>query len=380
MNVKWKKSLSILGGVALASLAALATYRAFFYAPPVEVVYVKEGVVTSEVRAPGTLQARIPVTVSVRLTGILKEVHADQGDSVRAGQLLAILDNSDVAAKAAAVAESATASLRNIEAAQALIAKAKADRELAQSNFKRNTELFRSGFISQAALDISAAALKVAQSGEASAVAAAAARQAESRAMGQEAIYARTQLGYTRIVAPMDGLVISREAEVGATVAPGTPIFRMVDPQTLWVAAHVDEAAMGAIRLGQAANIVRRNGHQLAGKVARIARLSDPATRELEVDIAFDTLPKHFAIGQEAEVAIATGEEKGVIIPKSALVHEQGVPGVLVMDGGSKRFRPIKPGAMDDKHIAVREGLTVGEPVVRNPNGAGNHSSQSKGH
>lgn len=379
MSLKWKKTLLIPGVVALATLAA---YRAFLYAPPAEVVYVKEGIVKSEVRAPGTVQARIPVTVSVRLTGILKEVHADQGDSVRAGQLLATLDNSDVAAKAAAVAESFTASRLNIEAAQALVARAKADRELAQSNFKRNAEIFRSGFISQAALDISAAALKVAESGEASAVAAAAARQAESRAMTQEAAYARVQLGFTRIVAPMDGLVISREAEVGATVVPGSPVFRMVDPQTVWVAAHVDEAAIGAIRLGQATSIVRRNGHQLAGKVARIARQSDPATRELEVDIAFDILPRHFAIGQEAEATIATGEEKGVMIPKSALVHEQGVPGVFVMENGGKRFRPIKPGAMDGKHIAVREGLAVGEAVVRNPNGAqpGGHGGQSKGH
>jgi len=384
MSVKWKKSLLILGGVVL---AAWAGYRSFFYAPPVEVVHVKEGIVKSEVRAPATVQARIPVTVSVRLTGILKEVYADQGDSVRAGQLLAILDNSDVAAKAASVAESANAALRNLDAAQALIAKAKADRELAQSNFKRNVELSRSGFISQAALDVFAATLKAAESGEASAIAAAAARQAESRAMTQETAYARTQLGFTRIVAPMDGLVISREAEVGTTVVPGTPVFRMVDPQTVWVAAHVDESAMGAVRLAQTATITLRNGHQLAGKVARIARQSDPSTRELEVDIAFDTLPRHFAIGQEAEVAIATGEEKGVMIPKSALLHEQGVPGVLVMENGGKRFRPIKPGAMDGKHIAVREGLAVGEPVVRNPNGAqsGGHGGQSghtpdKGH
>jgi len=384
MNIKWKKSLLVLGGIVLAALAA---YRAFFYAPPVEVVHVKEGIVKSEVHAPGAVQARIPVIVSARLTGILKEIHADQGDSVRAGQLLAILDNSDVAAKAAAAEELSGASRHNLEAAQALVDKAKADRELAQNNFKRDDEVFRAGYISQAALDVSAAALKVAESGEAGAVAAVAARQAESRAMTQEAAYARAQLGFTRIVAPMNGLVISRDAEVGTTVAPGTPIFRMVDPQTVWVAAHVDETAMGSIRLEQPASITLRNGHQLTGKVARIARQSDPATRELEVDVAFDTLPMHFAIGQEAEVAIATGEEKGVMIPKSALMHEQGVPGVFVMEGGGKRFRPIKPGAMDGKHIAVREGLAVGEPVVRNPNGAqsGGHGGQSghtpdKGH
>jgi hypothetical protein len=87
MNKKWKKSLLILVGGAL---AALATYRAFIYAPPVEVVNVKEGIVKSEVRAPGTLQARIPVSVSVRLTGILKEVKVDQGDSVVAGQSLVL--------------------------------------------------------------------------------------------------------------------------------------------------------------------------------------------------------------------------------------------------------------------------------------------------
>lgn len=366
MKSKWKAVLALL---IVAALLALLAYRLVLYAPPVAVAQAKEGKVAIEVHGPGVVAARIAVTVSTRVTGILKAVHVDQGDSVTPGQLLAELDDTDVAAKASAAREAATASQRNIEAAEAALAKARADLELAQSNFQRDQEVFRTRNISQAAMDATAAARKSAQSAEASAAATLAARQAESQAAAQEAVYAGVLHAFTRISAPMDGLIISREAEVGDTLVPGSPIFRLVDTDTLWVAARIDESVVGRAEVGQPAAIRLRGGTELPGNVVRISRQSDPATRELEVDVAFSELPQRFAMDQEAEVVIHAGEEQGVVIPAAALFQQGREFGVLVVTDGRAVFRPAQTGASDGERVVAREGLKVGETVIRKPTG-----------
>jgi HlyD family secretion protein len=364
MKAIWK---ILLVATAVAAVAALLGYRFLVYAPPVAVIPAKEGKVAIEVHGPGVVAARIAVTVSTRVTGILKEVHADQGDSVTSGQLLAVLDDTDVAAKAIAARQGATASRRNVEAADAALAKARADLDLARSNFQRDQEVFRTRNISQAAMDATAAALKSAQSAEASAAATLAARQAESEAAAQEAVYASVLHAFTRISAPMDGLIVSREAEAGNTLVPGSPILRLVDTRTLWVAARIDESVVGRAEVGQPARIQLRGGQEILGEVARISRQSDAATRELEVDVAFREPPERFAMDQEAEVTIEAGEELGVLIPAAALLQQGRERGVLVVADGRAAFRPVQTGATDGKRVVVREGIEVGEMVVRRP-------------
>ena len=366
MKAKWKMILALS---IVAVLVALLAYRVFFRAPPVAAIQAREGKVALEVRAPGVVASRIQVTVSTRVTGVLKEVHADQGDSVKAGQLLALLDDTDAAAKAGGAAAASAASQRNIAAAEAALAKARADRELAQSNFRRDEEVFRAGYISQAAMDAAAAALKSAQSGEASAAATLGARQAESQASAQEAVYARALHSFTRIVAPMDGLIVVRDVEAGDVVVPGSPIFRMVDTRTLWVAARIDESVVGQVEVGQPATIRLRSGRELPSEVARINRQSDAATRELEVDVAFREIPERFAIDQEAQVVIHAGEEKGVVISASALFQQGRAFGVLVAANGRAEFRPVRTGATDGERVLVREGLKADETVIRQPAG-----------
>lgn len=366
MNAKWKIILALS---AVAVLLALLAYRMFVYAPPVAVIQVEEGKVALDVRGPGVVASRIQVTVSTRVTGTLKALHADQGDNVKAGQLLALLDDTDTAAKAGGAAAAAAASQRNIVAADAALAKARADRELAQGNFRRDEEVFRAGYISQAAMDAAAAALKSAQSGEANAAATLGARRAESQASAQEAVHARALHSFTRIIAPMDGLIIVRDAEAGDVVVPGSPIFRMVDTRKLWVATRIDESVVGHVEPGQPATIRLRSGKELPGEVARINRQSDAATRELKVDVAFREIPERFAIDQEAQVVIHAGEEKGAVIPASALFQQGRAFGVLVVTDGRAAFRPVRTGASDGERVAAREGLKLGEAVILRPAG-----------
>jgi hypothetical protein len=155
--------------------------------------------------------------------------------------------------------------------------------------------------------------------------------------------------------------------ETGSTVVPGTPIFRMVDPATLWVAARIDESVVGRVSVGMPAAIRLRTGETVSGKVARISRQGDAATRELEVNVAFDAPLSRFAIDQEAEVAIAAGEERGLVVPIASLVENAGKQGALVIEDGRARFRPLATGAADGKRIVVRKGLAAGELVIADP-------------
>lgn len=328
--MKEKFKLGIKSGAAVGTvllLAALPVYRLFIYAPKAEVAVAVEGNVERAIKGPGTVQSRFPVIISSRITAVVTDVHADHGDRVRRGKLLAQLDDRDLAARAAA---------------------ARTDLDLARANYARDREVFEKGYISQAAMDAATTALRAAEAREREATAA---------------------LSYSRISAPSDGVITARAIEIGHTVGPGSVLFRMVDPRALWVAARIDETVVGQVAVGQPATIELRSGGRMTGKVARIVLESDAATRELEVDVAFDAPLERFAIDQEAKVVIHAGEEHGVVIPASAVFQLGRAFGVLVVTDGRAEFRPVKTGASDGERVVVHDGPKAGEPVIHRPAG-----------
>lgn len=348
--------LLVAGGVA---------FWRFGLAVEVPTAVAAQGVIAARVVGPGTVQARIPVTLSARVNASVMQILVDVGDVVRQGQLLATLDDRDLSARRGVVTGQQESLLLNIEAARAAVVKAQADLELARSKQRRDAELLAQGFVSQAVVDASKSALDSAAAGVDGAKAALAAREADARSLSQEARYADAVLSLTRIVAPMDAVVVQRLGEAGNTVVPGTPLLKIVDPKTLWVATRVDESVVSRVQPGQPASIHLRSGEVLSGKVARIAHQSDAATRELEVDVAFDAVPKRFAIDQEAEVSIAVGEDRGILVPLTALTRDRaGHLGLLIVDGGRTRFQPVETGGADAKQVLVRKGLVGGESVV----------------
>lgn len=363
-----------LGGKALVPLLVVAlvlvvvagaAYMRFGPAIAVPVIEAAQGNVPLRVVGPGTVQARVPVTLAARITATVTQLNADVGDAVTRGQTLALLDDRDLAARRAVVGGQQAALSMNVAAARATVAKAQADLDLARSKQRRDADLLRSGFVSQAVIDASDAALRSAEANLDNAGATQSAREADLQALVQEARYADTVLSFTRITAPMDGVIISRLAEVGTTVVPGSALLRMVDPASLWVAMRVDESVVGRVQVGQAASIRMRTGETLSGRVARIASQSDAATRELEVNVAFDTPLTRFAIDQEAEVAILAGNGSGIVVPPTALTRDrEGRQGVLVVVDCRAEYRPVQTGAGDAQRVLVSEGLAAGERVV----------------
>ena len=373
-----RRTIAIAVAGLLLAAAAGAAYWRFVRAVDVPVAVAAHGAIAARVVGPGTVQARIPVTLSARVSATVVQIHADVGDAVRTGQLLVTLDDRDLSARRGVVAGQQEALLRNTEGARAALVKAQAELELARGKQRRDAELVAQGFVSQAVLDGSISGRDGAAAGVDAAGAALAARAADARSLSHEARYADAVLSYTRIVAPMAGVVIQRLGEVGNTVVPGTPLLKIVDPKSLWVATRVDESVVGRVQPGQTASIRLRSGEVLPGKVARIARQSDAATRELDVHVAFDSVPQRFAIDQEAEVSIGVGEDRGILVPLSALARDKaGREGVFVVDGGSgvggssgrTRFQAVETGGADASQVLIRKGLVGGETVVAKADG-----------
>jgi HlyD family secretion protein len=361
-----KKTIGIAIGFAIIILLG---YRFYWYRQPVTVVAIDTAEIHGTVHGPGTVQSRVSVTVSTKITGIIEKLHADQGDRVKKGQLLAELDSVELEArKASSVAARARAD-RDLARAQADLMRAEAGLSLARSNYRRDLEVFEPGYISQAAFDTTKAALKSAESEAAAGGATvkalqAAVSQAESETHATEAL-----LGFTRVYAPMDGLITTRKMEAGSTVSPGTGIFQMVDLNQVWAASWIDETRIAGLREGQKAVIRLRSGRVYRGEVARLNREADTVTRELEVDVRFSQIPEPLVIGEETEVEIDTDSHSALSVPLSAVIERSGAKGVIVVFNGRADFHNVSLGVHDDRMTAVLDGLRKGDLVILNPSG-----------
>jgi HlyD family secretion protein len=232
----------------IAALAA-AGFAGYRYFAPAEAVYVyrtqpvTRGAITSTVNATGRVNAVEMVDVGTQVSGTIKEIYVDFNSPVKKGQLLALLDPDVLQSKV----EETKAGLA---VARASAAKAQAEVARAQRDNARNKELWERKLIARVEMENTDTQLYVAR---------AALAEANSRVLqAQESLrQAETNLKYTKIVSPIDGIVISRQVDVGQTVAASlqTPTLFAIakDLTQMQVEANIDEADIGRIKEGQRA-------------------------------------------------------------------------------------------------------------------------------
>ncbi len=357
------KYLLALAAITLA--AASAIYMLAFRPLSVPVVTPGEKV-PLQVFGLGTVEARVLSKVGFKITGTLSELRVDQGDSVRAGQVLALLDNSEQqnrVAKAVANREKAKA---NLQLAKANQAKARTNLSLKQQNNRRRQALLNRGVLpaeaaeeAQAAADNAGAEAALA---EAEVAAAAAALKDSEAQVGLDKVL----LAQHALVAPYDALVITRHKELGTALPAGEPVFSLADPCSVWVRAFVDEAKAGHLAVGQTAEVRLRSltGQLFSGRVARIDIESDRVGEERRVNVAWENCPRRFHLGEQAEVVINTGRlERAILVPQ-ALV--QG------FDGSGGKIWTLEDGRLNLRRVALGQGTLDGRlPVMQGlPSGA----------
>lgn len=356
-------------------LALGITLKMTLFAPSkVQIVSLQKRDLTSQAYGNGTVEAKVVVGVSSKITGRIVELLADQGDRVKRGQLLARLEDDDVRQQQQQSEAVLNRSAASLGVERANLRKARANLVLAEKNAERFKTLAEKNLVSKLEAEQYDTACKVAREEVARSQAAIEAVRMEQQSGRAGVGFARSKVADTLIYAPQDGVIITRDLEKGATVSPGMSIFTLADPRTVWVKANVDESLLMGIEIGKKATITLRSstGEQLPGHVARLGHQSDRVTEELEVDVAFNEPLKNFRLGEQADVYIVTGQKKNVsVLPAAAIVTKGRKTGVWVVAGGKLAFKEVTVGITDRSSITeIATGLDGSEQIAVAPLGA----------
>lgn len=367
-----KRAGLLAGGIGLLALVAFVFMRSGPLAPvQVVVTTVREGRIQPGIFGIGTVEARRSWMVGPTSAGRVLAVKADVGDHVKAGELLAEMDSVDIAQRIEASQATIARASNAVSAAQAQLADANARRELANINAKRNQELASQNFISAGALE---ARLQERASAEAIYQAA----QANLGATGQDLSRTKAeraalvkQRDNVRLIAPNNGVVISREAEPGSTVVAGQAVLRMVDPSSLWVKMRVDQGRSAGLATGLPAKITLRSQPNIsaAGKVARVEMQADSVTEERIAQIEFvagSDAQNKASLGELAEVTLELPQTgPALLLPNAGIQRIQGRVGVWRIRDHKLEFVPVRLGASDlDGQVQILDGLKSGDSVV----------------
>lgn len=329
---------------------------------------VESGSLSPAIFGIGTVEARRSYLIGPTAAGRIKAVHADVGETVKAGQLLAEIDPVDLDERLRSTEAAYARAASAVTAAEAQRKDAVARRQLAELNARRYRDLGGKNFVSASAVEGKQQELDSAQAAvEASEANLQGARQEKLRLKAdQDGI--RQQRGNLRLLAPRDGLVTSRDAEPGSTVIAGQAVLRLVEPDSLWVKARLDQGRSRGLAVGQAADILLRSNTstQHPGKVARIEPVSDSVTEERIAQIAFERIPEGLSVGEMTEVTVKTGAaQSGLLLPNAAIKQMPQGSGVWKLKEGKPSLTPVKLGSTSlEGSVQILDGLAAGDEVV----------------
>ncbi len=329
----------------VASVTALAACSK--PAPPpepvrsVKLITVGEQPLESGAEFAGEVRARVEARLGFRVGGKITRRHAELGQRVKAGDVLAQLDPQDYQLAASA--------------AKAQVTAAQTNRDLAAADYKRFKDLREQNFISGAELERRHAALKAAQ---------AQLEQAQAQMTGQG-----NQAGYTTLVADAAGVVTAVDAEPGQVVAAGTPVVRIALDGPRDAVFAVPEDRVARIKPGSAVD-VRPWGASSAmkGQVREVAASADPVTRTFTVKVTLDG-KESLALGTTVTVtpnALERSMLQAIKLPTSALRQDGKSAAVWVLDTASMtvRLQPVVIATADGNDVVIASGLQPGMQVV----------------
>lgn len=317
----------------------------------------------------GTVEARVTSKVGFEAGAALEELHADHGDHVRKGQILARLSLGEQEAKLAKARAALQIAEVNIERAEANLEKTRAILAQRQVANRRRQELAGRSIVSEQAAEESARDEAVAKADvnvAESEVASSRAQLADARAQVQ---FEETLLGHRALTAPYDAIVIERHKELGTVVKAGDPIFTLIANDSYWGLAYVDEARAGFIAEGQLVQARLRSRPQdvFTGKVVRIGLESDRGTEERRVFIRGDNPPARVFLGEQVEFLItATTLAEALLIPEAAVHGYNGHEGTVwtVEDGRLSRRLVKFRHRTEDSRLEIVDGVPERARVI----------------
>ena len=371
----WRTRIrSISAGMAAIVLVAAAIYFAVLRPTDVRSHSVARETVVVEALGTGSVESRRAASISFEVTGRVATIRVDQGDHVEKGQVLAAIDGRTFRAEIALAEQDVELARSTSRRLEADITRAEAVLEGANDGLERIRSLVARGVASQEDLDVAEERMKIAVAELSRAQAAERESQQAIAATARRLDRARAEFDRTIVRSPFDGVVIHREREVGDVTVPGAAVLRLAATDTVWASVWVDETYLGSLSVGLPARIVLRSEPErtLSGSVSRIGREVDRETRELLVDVAFDTAPETLVFGQRVDLWIELGRASAAIsIPAGFVAHVGEREGAFVSVGSRARFRPLEFGRRGRELVEVVRGLSEGDVVLDPSIGSG---------
>jgi HlyD family secretion protein len=359
---------------------------------PAKLATVEQGDIARSVVATGKIQPLVKVDVKSKASGIVKQLLVHYGDRVTKGQVLAELDKEELQARVREARATLQASEAAAQAAEAAYERNKVEAEgtdlpFLKANWDRAQQLYRDGLIAKSVLEDAEKAYQIALNRQSAAlrnVAVTRAEIARSKAQVAQAAAAleraEEDLRNSTIVSPMDGLVLSRDVEVGDAVSSilvlgsqATLVMTLGDVSEVYVLGKVDEADIGKVYLDQPARISVESfkDKKYEGRVTKISPLGrerDNVTT-FEVRVSILNPGGELKANMSANAEIILEEKKGVLlIPEAAVVYDKDrnasveIPDPKAEKG--KRKLAVKLGISNGIKTEIASGLNAGDKVV----------------
>lgn len=298
-------------------------------ATPVVTARVARGAISAQIRTTSTIEAERMVTVHAESTGRITALVIEEGDELKEGQVLARIRQDLQRSGLDRASTSLTKTERDLETVRQLHARGVASQfELDQAELAYET----------ATLDV------------------------RDR---------KRDVGNTRVVAPFRGTVTERFVSEGAFVTTGAQLLSIVDFDTLVARVFVPEKELDRLRVGQDADIAGKaaQGRRGTGKLVRIAPVVDAATGTVKVTIALPPAlvggDAGFLPGMYAEVTLTTETRpQASLVPKPALVYDEEVPYLFVVDGERVQRVKVELGLTDRERAEIVSGIELGQEIV----------------
>ena len=342
---KWARAVPCKSLLALScALAIAACSKPEAVQEPVravKVITVGAGTLTSGGEFAGEVRARVESRLGFRVAGKITQRQAEMGQHVNAGAVLAQIDASDYQLA--------------VQAAQAQVAGARTQRDLAQAEYKRYEGLRAQNFISAAELERREASLKAAQS---------TLDQALAQAQNQG-----NQSAYTQLRADVSGVITSVDGEVGQVVAAGTPVFRLAQDGPRDAVFAVSENMVMRLQKGQRMSaVMAQGGPTVQGRIREIAGSADPVTRTFNVKLALESgekLPLGASVNVQA-AGLTVNPSTVIKVPTSALRQEGKGSAVWVLDEAKMTVssQAVEVGTADNNEAVIASGLSAGQRIV----------------
>ena len=358
------KSKSIL--ITVLALAATAVLSACSKTPEVSadapetvrglaVITAQSATVPDLLQAVGTVQAARSSQLSSQVMGTITEVRVHEGDRVKTGEVLVLIDD----AQAKASLDSAHAAKA---AAQQEVLAADTELGLADSTLKRYQSLYDKKSVSPQEFDevktrdqAATARRDLARAGLAQAKAAVA--------------QARTALEYTRVRAPFDGVIVDRKLDPGAMASPGLAILTVEDVTRYRLEASVNENDLRFVHPGQRTpvSIDALGNGDLQGRVSEIVPAADVSSRTFVVKVELP-VNKELRSGLFGHAQFSRGQKSALLVPQTAVVERGQLHGTYVLDpNGIANLRYVTLGRASGNEVEILAGIQAGESVVAQP-------------